>query len=99
MTDREEKIRQRAYGIWEEEGHPHGRADDHWHRAAREVESPSPLQAEPTLSLQPAEAAPAKKAAPKRRKAATGAVAAPTRAAAMSAAVKSTPTKRTPKKS
>ena len=39
MTDREEKIRERAYGIWEEEGYPHGRAEDHWHRAAREVGS------------------------------------------------------------
>jgi hypothetical protein len=38
MTDREEKIRERAHHIWEEEGRPEGRAADHWHRAAREVE-------------------------------------------------------------
>ncbi len=76
MTDREEKIRQRAYGIWEQEGYPHGRAEDHWHRAAHEVESAAP-------------AAPAKKAAPKRRKAATGAVAAPKRAPAKSTTKKS----------
>jgi hypothetical protein len=37
MTDREHQIRERAYSIWEAEGHPHGRADDHWHRAAHEV--------------------------------------------------------------
>jgi hypothetical protein len=79
MTDREDKIRERAYGIWEEEGHPHGRAEHHWQRAAREVVEP-PV---------PVSAAPAPKPAPKRRKAATGAVAAPKRTA----------TKRTPKKS
>ena len=45
MTDREDKIRERAYGIWEEEGHPHGRAEHHWQRAAREVvEPPAPAR-------------------------------------------------------
>ena len=39
MTDREDKIRQRAYSLWEEEGHPQGRAEHHWQRAAREVET------------------------------------------------------------
>ncbi len=80
MTDREEKIRQHAYGIWEKEGYPHGRDEDHWHRAVREVtEEPAaaaPAQAEllPDIgdapSLQPADAAPAKKPAARRRKAA-----------------------------
>ncbi len=37
MTDKEHQIRERAYSIWEAEGYPHGRAEDHWHRAAREV--------------------------------------------------------------
>ena len=68
MTDREEKIRQRAYNIWEEEGYPHGRAEHHWQRAAREVVEPEVAAAE-----QPVSATPAKKPAPKRRKAATGA--------------------------
>jgi hypothetical protein len=83
MTDREDKIRQRAYSIWEQEGHPHGRHEDHWHRAAAEVASAAPAQGEliPEIadapSLQPDEAAPAKKPAPQRRKAATGAKAAP----------------------
>ncbi len=77
MTDRENKIRQRAYGIWQEEGYPHGRAEDHWHRAAREVteesEAAAPAQGEliPHIgeapSLQPADAPPAKKAAVPRR--------------------------------
>lgn len=79
MTDREHKIRQRAYGIWEEEGHPHGREQEHWHRAVREVESVTPTQPElPDIgeapSLQPAE-----KPAPKSRKAAAASTATTTR--------------------
>ncbi len=35
MDDREERIRQRAYGIWEREGRPEGRHDDHWNEAER----------------------------------------------------------------
>ena len=31
----DEGIRQAAYGIWEEEGKPDGRARDHWHEAER----------------------------------------------------------------
>jgi hypothetical protein len=80
MTDREHQIRERAYSIWEAEGYPHGHADDHWHRAAREV-------AETGADAAPAEAgaamngagsgladAPVETPAPKRRKtaAATG---------------------------
>jgi len=38
IEDRDERIRQRAYRMWEEEGRPEGRADDHWQRAAREIE-------------------------------------------------------------
>jgi hypothetical protein len=71
MTDREEKIRQRAYGIWEKEGYPHGHDQDHWHRAAREVESTTPAQ--PEMIPQAATAAnpePVAKPAAKSRKAA-----------------------------
>jgi hypothetical protein len=32
----EERIRQRAYGIWEREGRPQGRQDEHWFDAERE---------------------------------------------------------------
>ena len=35
---RDEKIRSRAYGIWEREGRPHGRQEHHWHQAIREVD-------------------------------------------------------------
>jgi len=36
-SDREERIRRRAYEIWQSEGHAHGRHEDHWHRAEREI--------------------------------------------------------------
>ena len=32
-----ERIRRRAYEIWEEEGRPKGRQLEHWHRAEREL--------------------------------------------------------------
>lgn len=37
-SDIEERIRARAHAIWEEEGRPDGRAEEHWARATREVE-------------------------------------------------------------
>lgn len=33
----DETIRQRAYHIWEREGRPEGRADDHWQMARSEL--------------------------------------------------------------
>ena len=35
----EEKIRQRAYERWEQEGRPDGRDRDHWHQAEAEIKS------------------------------------------------------------
>ena len=37
MPDREQKIRERAYQIWEQEGRPNGLAQEHWERASREI--------------------------------------------------------------
>ncbi len=34
---KEAAIRNRAYFIWEREGRPEGRADEHWYRAIREM--------------------------------------------------------------
>jgi len=34
----EQRIRERAYEIWEEEGCPEGRGDEHWQRALAEYE-------------------------------------------------------------
>ncbi|MFF0924449.1 DUF2934 domain-containing protein [Rhizobium leguminosarum] len=37
MSDRRhEWISKRAYAIWEEQGRPHGRDDDHWRQAVAE---------------------------------------------------------------
>jgi hypothetical protein len=32
-----ERIRLRAYQIWEQEGRPHGRDREHWHEAERQL--------------------------------------------------------------
>jgi hypothetical protein len=37
MTDREDRMRERAYQIWEEQGRPEGRDLEHWHEAARQL--------------------------------------------------------------
>jgi hypothetical protein len=37
--DREERIRAIAYALWEEEGHPEGRHEEHWFRATELVDS------------------------------------------------------------
>lgn len=34
-------ITARAHWIWEEEGHPDGKADEHWHRAEQELRGDS----------------------------------------------------------
>lgn len=36
-TGKEEKIRQRAYEIWQREGRPSGRDRDHWSQAQAEI--------------------------------------------------------------
>ncbi|HUD93368.1 DUF2934 domain-containing protein [Sphingobium sp.] len=35
--DTQEKIRARAHAIWEAQGHPDGRAEDHWRQAESEI--------------------------------------------------------------
>jgi hypothetical protein len=40
MADsRDERIRRRAYEIWDREGRTHGRHDEHWHQAAAEIDA------------------------------------------------------------
>ena len=36
--DREDRIRQRAYEIWEQEGRPEGQDQQHWERAAQNLD-------------------------------------------------------------
>jgi hypothetical protein len=37
QSDRQERISERAYQIWVAEGCVHGRHDEHWQRAEREI--------------------------------------------------------------
>jgi hypothetical protein len=37
MQDDKEQVRQHAYALWEEEGRPEGREQDHWQRAEQEL--------------------------------------------------------------
>lgn len=39
--EREERIRARAYEMWESEGRQEGQAEHYWHRAREELEPPS----------------------------------------------------------
>jgi hypothetical protein len=36
-SDREERIKERAYAIWLAEGRVHGHHQEHWHRAELEI--------------------------------------------------------------
>lgn len=56
MDDRESRIREVAHRLWEEEGHPHGRAAAHWEMASELVAiaenqklatKPNPLRDDP----------------------------------------------------
>lgn len=40
--DRETRIRERAHALWEQEGRPEGRHEEHWRRASREVGPEAP---------------------------------------------------------
>lgn len=54
--DSNELIKQRAYAIWEREGRPDGRHDDHWERASQEMHG---LEDAPKTVKKPDHVAPA----------------------------------------
>jgi hypothetical protein len=39
QSDRDARIRDRAYQIWLSEGRPHGRDEAHWQQAERDIET------------------------------------------------------------
>jgi hypothetical protein len=41
--DRAYQIHRRAHEIWEQEGRPHGKHDEHWQRATEEIEAEEAL--------------------------------------------------------
>jgi hypothetical protein len=63
--DREQWLRQRAYAIWEDEGHPNGRDREHWEKAERELAANGAPDINPDNTSAPSEPAPVKK--PRRR--------------------------------
>ncbi|MET1754196.1 DUF2934 domain-containing protein [Novosphingobium sp. RD2P27] len=38
MSDRENRIRERAFALWLEQGSPHGRDQEHWDQACSEID-------------------------------------------------------------
>ncbi|MEQ8695627.1 MAG: DUF2934 domain-containing protein [Bauldia litoralis] len=50
-TENEHLIRERAYELWEADGRPDGKKDDHWAQAARELEEAS--TSKPSLASDP----------------------------------------------
>jgi hypothetical protein len=46
MPHHEHLIRERAHAIWEREGRPDGRADDHWQSAIAELDADDPAAIE-----------------------------------------------------
>jgi hypothetical protein len=51
--DRQEKIRERAYAIWESEGCPEGKHLDHWLQAEQQVFAESSTRSGPSNHIQP----------------------------------------------
>ena len=37
-ADRQQRVRDRAYVIWIEDGRPEGRSEDHWRRASEAID-------------------------------------------------------------
>lgn len=42
MSDREQQVRERAYALWQAEGAPEGRHQDHWQQAETELGGAAP---------------------------------------------------------
>jgi len=67
-TGKQKRIEQRAYLFWEAEGQPHGRHEEHWHRAARQIEAEEELHSAAKPKKKASERATAKPASKKSKK-------------------------------
>jgi len=47
-SNRDEKIRQRAYELWERDGAQHGRDQDYWHEAVEQIDAEERAEKSPT---------------------------------------------------
>jgi Protein of unknown function (DUF2934) len=54
-SQKQSRIEERVYALWGAEGQLHGRHEEHWHRAAQEIEAEE--TASPTVKRSPARAA------------------------------------------
>jgi hypothetical protein len=54
--DDKQKVRERAYAIWEREGHPEGQAEQHWYAAEEEVRAELQARAQGLRRMPAAEA-------------------------------------------
>ena len=45
-----EKVRRRAYELWKRDGEAHGRHEDHWREAERQIEAEAQFVAEDSAS-------------------------------------------------
>jgi hypothetical protein len=64
--NREQRIRETAYRLWEQDGRPHGQADRHWDLARKLAENSEPPQ--PAPAARSAREASGKKGAPARKR-------------------------------
>jgi DUF2934 family protein len=69
-SDREQRVRERAYQIWQRAGEPHGRAQEHWAQAEAEIEHEHELAADRAVGeAKPATEAPLRsRPAPRRER-------------------------------
>jgi hypothetical protein len=67
-SEKLKRIEQRAYLFWEAEGQPHGRHEEHWHRAARQIEAEEEVHIAAKPRKKPSEKATAKPASKKSKK-------------------------------
>ncbi len=66
MDNREQRIRETAYRLWEQDGRPVGQADRHWHLAQKLAGDDEPRQ--PAPPARSARGPSEKKAAPARKR-------------------------------
>jgi hypothetical protein len=74
MRDRQQRITERAFAIWEREGRPNGRAEDHWLQAEKEIDREKAVgttsakagSRKPTTAASKTPAKAAKKTAPRK---------------------------------
>ena len=65
--EKQRRIEQRAYLFWEAEGQPHGRHEEHWIRAARQIEAEEEVHIAAKLGKKASESATAKPGSKKKK--------------------------------